>query len=1837
MATNPSTAFSYTNKDFQTLYTELLDTAKKLSAKWDPSISNESDPGVVLLKLNAIIGDKNNYNIDRNILEYFPETASQEINIRNIYKQLGYNMPWYRSGSGEISLQWKGTTSSASVTLPQFTSFSNDDYTIVYTLKENTVLPLDGSTIEAEVIGGIATQLQVAGAYTLYTSNLNSKNRLYFSDYQVAENGIFIFSYRNGVLQNDYTEWTRVDNLLLEPLGSKVYEFGIDSDYNMPYLEFPEDIDSLIPEGMEIWYTISNGEAENIPAFVLTKPLLSEMTLTDSNGDTRSISSDTLYVINYSSIINNKDAETIEQAANSYKKTLGTFSTLVTLRDYINAIYNSGLISNGTVSDRTTDLQDSSRVVTTEGTETVFKAVTNDMAPFDLKLYVLQYVGTPSTYADYNTGFTLVSREAPFALTSYLENEKCIQHDFIELQKNKICFLKNCYKISTTIIPTQTLNSEQTNNLRSVIQNALFEKLNSNAVDFGEEVGFRKVFEVIEESSPFIKSVSLDSIVYNTYATYFDENDVQKEIVVSNEHPYVEGYAYTNGSTIQFFSDEEHTKAVQGTVNSQYLDISTGDIYSYASGTYSLYSSKRNEFRKEIYNQCVLSGCTGLFDFQEDFDYTVLHKFLQSTKTKDVSTRSVVELSTNESYTVHPNEVIQFYAPAYSDVTSYSTYVKYVFYSPSNTAEELETPKEITPDSIYTLGEGEYIVFLWKNSEEDLRYTYHKYAAGTILYSNVTLTQDATAQVYTNGLSDNIEGKIIDTSANNFFAGYQDNVLTSNSSVTIKSALKDTLNNSVNQCYFITNDRVVGSDNVERSVLFGEPSIKGIYDTWDSTDTKDDFTVDVGKFYTATNGGNSVMNIQFDADENKWVYEGTKTSLSALGITYSKKYGATDYYTYEVPTVSTSSSSLSPSISNVSQAVTQLHSQSEYVVFKLSLDETFSLIAPASLLSNRYTPTDFGINATTVGWQSNDCFCIWLDTSSMVHISKCTYSDGITTLTSWGHSQEQVISDFDKCYEKMYPLQRIRTYTYSGSSTSWTPDIDNTGIYPGGEPSDGDTITLRLESQNIYVSFDTASSDEHLFVSGEYFLYKDGTQLKICGPGTLIKRTATNENTYPQPWQCVVKSAEDILEYGLNAFTKNDWLQFYKNNYTITISEVQFLNLLEGDTLQLSSSDSKLIVDDKNSSTISATIRGYSSQESPYSIDVTTAREFLASEGYPNGTYSCTPSVDGISTTSRINVPTGSTYAGTVTSIDGQKLYDMLTYTGEVTFSSRMVENTCYWEASQGTSELFTTTTLANDYGIVISQEPSDDQVEIVVGIAIISNSKFDVTCEEIDGTVWDFHLTVLASALGIEDTTEEFSDYALITINYGSRFTNGIDISYIVSGETTSQNLPTVPAEDSYRARTILNLIIGPTQPQTLYPNQFVTLTPEDGSSDVTIHDEDEVVTVVSDVNLSIDGGEDVDVTLIDSIGDIDYPVISSYKFGNNEYSSSLIVNGNTFIFTVAPGEIVEQSTDVTPKSSTYHFNFAYPEGNYILPLYNPFDWSAESDGHVEVFLDHEPTLDTQSLKFETIAETNRDGHDIAFNKLIENEDSIEFTYDNGFWWVGDKKVNLSDYGLEEADSSRANTRLGFGNTFPVMSSSSSVTVSDSSKFISKVGQNNFANYDFIYDSVWKLDGIPVSLKDYGISVTQGFESNFTIQYMPHQLFEIDNTISYNFRKTGYHYILLPVMKNIEAIGDSDMVSTQHTIRFYFRNPHASTYTSTLYGSDRIVNPENCGEILSEASDIKTSLSGQDIKFKYNYRPGENKIEDPLASTSFLNKNHIYNKFTICKATTPFVIQIVK
>ena len=148
---------SYTNKDFNAIYPELLDLVSKLSPQWDPSISNESDPGIILLKLSALIADKNNYNIDKNILECFPESVTQLRNAKQLFEQLGYYMSWYKAATGMAYFKWLGTQEDIQYTIPRFSMLSDVDSTIVYSLIQDVVVPANGLMMTGNIIQGVAT------------------------------------------------------------------------------------------------------------------------------------------------------------------------------------------------------------------------------------------------------------------------------------------------------------------------------------------------------------------------------------------------------------------------------------------------------------------------------------------------------------------------------------------------------------------------------------------------------------------------------------------------------------------------------------------------------------------------------------------------------------------------------------------------------------------------------------------------------------------------------------------------------------------------------------------------------------------------------------------------------------------------------------------------------------------------------------------------------------------------------------------------------------------------------------------------------------------------------------------------------------------------------------------------------------------------------------------------------------------------------------------------------------------------------------------------------------------------------------------------------------------------------------------------------------------------------------------------------------------------------------------------------------------------------------------------------------------------------------------------
>lgn len=697
---------SYTNKDFNTIYPELLDLVTKLTNKWDPTTSNESDPGVVLLKLWSILADKNNYNIDKNILETFPLSVTQRANAQKLYDMLGYDMHYYQSAVTDITMWYTGNafsddTNIQSITVPKFTMVTDDSGENIFTLLETLTFSSAASPESVKAIQGTIHDYEVNGITDITLDNLDSEYRLFFTESRIAENGIFITNKGEG---NDFVidEWKRVTNLESYELNTKIYKFGVMPNTQSCYIQFPQDIGTLIGNGLNIKYIITDGLSGNVQANQLTTfqneliPFEFEDETLNAEGATElqkelygsSINSQ-VTIKNPGSTSNGLDPEDLDSAYKNYKKTIGTFNTLVTVEDYEKAIYNLknnlGLpfASNAVVSDRTNDINYSTNVITLVGNSTEDQLVVDTsantdnplMSAFDLGLYILNPMKDidDDTGYYYNKSFSINTNYSD--IISELEDQKSVCHDYIEVNKdvtgdvldivpdpdneNKptsksgiLPFIfKNFYTLTGKVVTYYKVTEDEAEDIEDNIKLALFKKYNARNVEFGQPVIYEELVETIQKADTRIKTLILNEPEYNLY--YMKGSDVIGSIESAIPLP-VTSSEEINGVTPEF------TKALLADLLIKMI----------IGGHVQLY-----KFNKDV-----------LFDFgQTDIKQYNNVDFI--TTKSEINIDNKIQGSDATGYKVKENETVQLYAPNFYAKTIYSAYVN--FYFASNNAPYL--------------------------------------------------------------------------------------------------------------------------------------------------------------------------------------------------------------------------------------------------------------------------------------------------------------------------------------------------------------------------------------------------------------------------------------------------------------------------------------------------------------------------------------------------------------------------------------------------------------------------------------------------------------------------------------------------------------------------------------------------------------------------------------------------------------------------------------------------------------------------------------------------------------------------------------------------------------------------------------------------------------------------------------------------------------------------------------------------------------------------------------------------------------------------------------------
>lgn len=643
-----SIQLSATKKDFYQIWGELTEIADKLSERWDVSSTNESDPGIVLLKVLTAIADKLNYTVDKNILEAFMPSAAQEESMRKLCDMLGYSMKYYQSAETTATIKWVGKTDKASkclildddteissLTIPQFTVFKNADEDVTYVTKEEVALSFDNLSAEIDVIEGEIVQCESENDNIISIANIDDNNRFYLPETQIAENGIFVYNINDGIADSE--AWEKVDNLNTQSLNTKCYKFGYDSQEGLPYIQFPEDISTVIEDGLLIYFVRTNGVNGNISANTLSA--ISDITIS-KDGEDMTVSSGNFGITNKNAAINGTNLETISGAYENYKKTIGTFDTLVTCRDYMNKIYslyddnNLPLVSNVIVSDIRDDINKSITLCSFNEYGISYETVPlqedgeDTIDHFTLMVYPFKTAYDSGTERDYKNSFEFSDanmNEIEIALDKY----KSLSH-VLELPKNDdICCIKNYLKLKAVISTTTKVNALTQKLILENIYSALYKEFNLRHLDFGDELLSDTIYETIQNADSRIKFVSLDN-------------------------PEVETRIYTR--------------------NGEY---SAKDVD----------STKYQELMNKLIVRNILAGRVPLFNYYEDFQpefsekaptgkEPVIENIEKLTSEAKISTS---EISAQNPVTLLDNEVIQFSAPNFKTEKTISAYVNYYF------------------------------------------------------------------------------------------------------------------------------------------------------------------------------------------------------------------------------------------------------------------------------------------------------------------------------------------------------------------------------------------------------------------------------------------------------------------------------------------------------------------------------------------------------------------------------------------------------------------------------------------------------------------------------------------------------------------------------------------------------------------------------------------------------------------------------------------------------------------------------------------------------------------------------------------------------------------------------------------------------------------------------------------------------------------------------------------------------------------------------------------------------------------------------------------------------
>ena len=630
----------YTGKDFPALYNEFLELIPQLTDKW--SVSSEVDPGMVLVKLMAITGDKLNYNNDKNALENQVSYVTQRKNARSLFHDRGYNMQWYKAATGKVTVRVNSLPSdlpTTGIVSLQFSTpivFTDESENLTYTCvnpSTNELQATVGNTISFDVYQGSLIQHSVSSTTGETTTDIPVSDlenmSITLPHLNVAQNAIFVTG-------NDVTvPFERVDNVLIYP-DKNCFELDIDDKERTCTLTFSDAVSTF--NTLNISYIITDGASGNSSISTVTKISSTAGYYADSSSTTLTTFDNSNFgVYQYSEITGGEDPETIDQAEYNYRLQLPRGDALITSSDYEKKIKTlttgteQPLVSNAVVTDRTTDFNYSKKGYILENNAEVYKTLDTAPNPFVLFTYL---IGESTTYAG---SFVPVIDSALLDDINAAVNEERVLRLTLQYpstdpntgtgSSNIFYWLLAYYAPTLQIVTKQKVTQGQGEEIIQNVLNAIKTTFACNRLVPGEPIDYYTLYTTCVNSDSRIQAIALQPLTYEYKVGIANEEAVS--LVDFNVDTLSQGYT-------SFICKMLEQMILEGKIP-----------------YYTFNSLEHNTFRRSKATFDVKSITSNLsIDFggiEEDGTATI------------------------GSYTVKQNEIVELIAPYYEEISKYGS------------------------------------------------------------------------------------------------------------------------------------------------------------------------------------------------------------------------------------------------------------------------------------------------------------------------------------------------------------------------------------------------------------------------------------------------------------------------------------------------------------------------------------------------------------------------------------------------------------------------------------------------------------------------------------------------------------------------------------------------------------------------------------------------------------------------------------------------------------------------------------------------------------------------------------------------------------------------------------------------------------------------------------------------------------------------------------------------------------------------------------------------------------------------------------------------------------